>query len=80
MTKPLAGLFLSALYRSTLVVIPALTARTKSALLYRVVAVTTDASKRMLPGLLSGILQCHLQIVLCYFCCVVSEISHCIYP
>jgi hypothetical protein len=48
------------LYRSTLVVIPALTARTKSALLYRVVAVTTDASERMLPGLLSGILQSHL--------------------
>jgi len=74
------GFSLPALSRSTLVVIPALTARTKSALTHRVVAISTDASEWMLPGLLPGILQCHLQIVLCYLCCVVSEISHYFYP
>jgi len=54
------GFSLPALYRSPLIVVSAIPARTKSALLYRVVAVTTDASERMLPGLLSGVLQSHL--------------------
>jgi hypothetical protein len=54
------GFSLPALYRSPLVIISAFSAGAKSALTYRVVAVATDACEWMLPGLLSGILQCHL--------------------
>jgi hypothetical protein len=78
MTKPLAGLFLSALYLPPLVVVAAFSARTKSALTHRVVAIAADASEWMLPARGLGILQCHLQIVLYYLCCVVCKISHCI--
>jgi len=54
------GFSLPALYRSPLVIIAALSTRAESALGHRVVTVATDASERMLPGLLSGILQSHL--------------------
>jgi hypothetical protein len=54
------GFSLPALYLSTLVVIPALTARTKSALTHSVVAIAADASEWMLPARGLGILQSHL--------------------
>jgi hypothetical protein len=54
------GFTLPAVYRSPLVIIAALSAGAKSTLAHRVVAISTDASEWMLPGLLPGILQCHL--------------------
>jgi hypothetical protein len=54
------GFSLPALYRSPLVIIAAFSAGAKSTLAHRVVAISTDASEWMLPGLLPGILQCHL--------------------
>jgi len=54
------GFSLPALYRSPLIVVSAFSAGAKSTLAHRVVAVATDASEWMLPGLLSGILQSHL--------------------
>jgi len=54
------GFSLPVLYRSPLVIIAAFSAGAKSTLAHRVVAISTDASEWMLPGLLPGILQCHL--------------------
>jgi hypothetical protein len=54
------GFSLPALYRSPLIVVSAFSARAKSTLAHRVVAISTNASQWMLPGLMPGILQCHL--------------------
>jgi hypothetical protein len=53
------GFSLPALYRSPLVVIAAISI-TKRALTHRLIAISAYADKRMLPWLLSGVLQCHL--------------------
>jgi hypothetical protein len=54
------GFSLPANHRSPLIVVSAFSARAESALGHRVVAIAADACEWMLPGLLPGILQCHL--------------------